>query len=228
MLAPPGRTARAEPVADTEVKAAAPLAHPHGDPNAGAPAPTLAQAAAPLSAPEERPAVVQPLSKTAEAHAHARSRADTYPVAPVSIEPVVAVRSSTLSPAPHIEQRRVGAMPTPAGDPSRRAATRRWSEPLRAESAARSGNEPSLLIPATAGGSSQARPDLPAAPPPRQAAWSQTLAPAGAADDPTEVHIHIGRIDVTAVHDAPKVRVKPTAKSPSLSLDAYLAGRSKA
>jgi hypothetical protein len=55
------------------------------------------------------------------------------------------------------------------------------------------------------------------------------LATSGAAaDEATEVHIHIGRIDVTAVREAPRVRATSSAKSPTLSLDAYLAGRGRA
>ena len=49
-----------------------------------------------------------------------------------------------------------------------------------------------------------------------------------AADEPTEVHIHIGRIDVTAVHDAPSAPRKRAAATPDpMSLDAYLARRSR-
>jgi hypothetical protein len=56
---------------------------------------------------------------------------------------------------------------------------------------------------------------------------------AGAGDDRTEVHIHIGRIDVTALPDAPQRRA-PAAAAPAataatapMSLDAYLARRSR-
>lgn len=45
--------------------------------------------------------------------------------------------------------------------------------------------------------------------------------------DTTEVHIHIGRIEVTAVHEAPKTRTKPAAKPSAPSLDEYLAARSQ-
>jgi hypothetical protein len=46
-------------------------------------------------------------------------------------------------------------------------------------------------------------------------------------DEANEVHIHIGRIEVTAVHEAPKARIKPSAKSPAVSLDAFLDARSR-
>jgi hypothetical protein len=60
---------------------------------------------------------------------------------------------------------------------------------------------------------------------PRLAPWPQP-AP-GAADEATEVHIHIGRIDVTAVHEAPPPRRKPASTQAPMSLDSYLARRSR-
>ncbi len=57
------------------------------------------------------------------------------------------------------------------------------------------------------------------APPPAPAAQ--------ASDDTTEVHIHIGRIEVTAVHEAPAPRAQPSKRQAPMSLDAYLAERSK-
>jgi hypothetical protein len=53
------------------------------------------------------------------------------------------------------------------------------------------------------------------------------VAAQAAADEPTEVHIHIGRIEVTAVHEAPAPRTLPSRKQAPMSLDAYLAARSK-
>ena len=46
-------------------------------------------------------------------------------------------------------------------------------------------------------------------------------------DDTAEVHIHIGRIEVTAVHEAPAPRAQPSKRQAPMSLDAYLAERSK-
>jgi len=57
------------------------------------------------------------------------------------------------------------------------------------------------------------------------AAWTQ--APVGNTDDAGEVHIHIGRIDVTAVREAPPPRRKPVATPAPMSLDTYLARRSR-
>jgi hypothetical protein len=41
----------------------------------------------------------------------------------------------------------------------------------------------------------------------------------------TEVHVHIGRIEVTAVHEAPTPKAKPSAARKPMSLDDYLARR---
>ena len=54
----------------------------------------------------------------------------------------------------------------------------------------------------------------------------QMAAPSGPGAD-TEVHIHIGRIDVTALHEAPRPKAKPRERTQPVSLDAYLAARSK-
>ena len=42
----------------------------------------------------------------------------------------------------------------------------------------------------------------------------------------TEVHIHIGRIDVTAVHEKPQPKPRTRERTQPVSLDAYLAARS--
>ena len=44
-------------------------------------------------------------------------------------------------------------------------------------------------------------------------------------EDTTELHIHIGRIEVTAVREAAPIRRKPAAAQAATSLDAYLAQR---
>lgn len=44
----------------------------------------------------------------------------------------------------------------------------------------------------------------------------------------TEVHIHIGRIDVTALHEAPRPKARPRERAQPMSLDAYLAQRGSA
>jgi hypothetical protein len=53
------------------------------------------------------------------------------------------------------------------------------------------------------------------------------MAQAPASEQATEVHVHIGRIDVTAVHDAAQPRRKSPAKAQPTSLDAYFAKRGR-
>jgi hypothetical protein len=48
-----------------------------------------------------------------------------------------------------------------------------------------------------------------------------------AADETTEVHLHIGRIDVTALHEAPPPRRKAAQARAPRSLDDYLSRRSR-
>ncbi|MBT2304796.1 hypothetical protein J7E70_30725 [Variovorax paradoxus] len=59
------------------------------------------------------------------------------------------------------------------------------------------------------------------------AAFALRPAPQAAASQETEVHIHIGRIDVTALHEAPRPKARPRERTQPVSLDAYLAARSK-
>jgi hypothetical protein len=48
------------------------------------------------------------------------------------------------------------------------------------------------------------------------------------AEDPTEVHVHIGCIEVTAVQETPRLRRRPAAAAPAaMSLDSYLAARQR-
>lgn len=46
-------------------------------------------------------------------------------------------------------------------------------------------------------------------------------------EEPTEVHVHIGRIDVTAVAEPAAPRRRPAAAPALMSLDTYLAKRSR-
>jgi hypothetical protein len=68
----------------------------------------------------------------------------------------------------------------------------------------------------------------PIAPSPVRRGGTPQGSTATAPDDSTEVHIHIGRIDVTAVHEAPAPRRRTPAAPAPMSLDGYLAkqGRS--
>lgn len=82
-------------------------------------------------------------------------------------------------------------------------------------------NEPEPLLPPMSAHSVAASAGL--APRAHLGAWASTAQ--SAARDDTEVHIHIGRIDVTAVHEAPKPRPRARERTQPVSLDAYLAAR---
>lgn len=76
----------------------------------------------------------------------------------------------------------------------------------------------------------EARPTPPAPvpqPATRRGALLQGLATTQSEAD-TEVHIHIGRIDVTAVHEAQPPRRRAAAAPAPMSLDGYLAQRGRA
>ena len=47
------------------------------------------------------------------------------------------------------------------------------------------------------------------------------------AEEPAEVHVHIGRIEVMVAQEAPPPRKTPSRKHAPMSLDAYLAARSR-
>jgi hypothetical protein len=177
--------------------------------------------------PTLRPAVPEasPLSRGAPPHE----------AAPAAIESVAAPegpeagRSDVPPPQPRLPPAEPAAMPP---EPPRRTAwpseAPTWDEPPHPSPRAASADPAPLLPPAPhlaadTIGEPAARLPVPER---RQIAWPLAT-PASAVDEATEVHIHIGRIDVTAVHEAPKVRAKP-AKSTAVSLDAYLAARSKA
>jgi hypothetical protein len=95
------------------------------------------------------------------------------------------------------------------------------TEPLRPHARAR--NEPAPLLPraASEGDRSGVRG------PPISAASQASSPQSSAADDTAEVHIYIGRIDVTAVHEAPQSRRKMAQARAPRSLDDYLSRRSR-
>ena len=68
------------------------------------------------------------------------------------------------------------------------------------------------------------------APPSASAPWSAVspaASPARVADEATEVHIHIGRIEVTAMHEVAPPRKRPAAAPAPTPLDTYLAARQR-
>ncbi len=169
-----------------------------------------------------------------EANPFSRGAPPRHEAAPAVSEPVMAPEAPAVG---RIDAASQLGLPTAALAAMPPAAPRRaawlseaptWDELPHPSSRAASADPTPLLPPAPrfagAMGEPAAGPSVFERP---QRAWP-LAAPASAADEATEVHIHIGRIDVTAVHEAPKLRAKPGAKSTALSLDAYLAARSKA
>jgi hypothetical protein len=137
---------------------------------------------------------------------------------------------------PHVPQPLLEAIPTIVAQPSvtetgqslRDAvpSPRRAPDLLLPPATPGSDREPALLMPTHA----RAQATAPDAPPigPRAPVWPNPLAPTTASSEPTEVHIHIGRIDVTALHDAAPAPCRQPAATPApMSLDAYLARRSR-
>jgi hypothetical protein len=144
-----------------------------------------------------------------------------------------------LGPAPDPPRRLVDSTPADPGHASHRARSTTESaetaersraaptpEALRSDVESRSAREPSLLIPLAV--------PHPAAPPaiaaPAITRWLGTTNPtphAVASAEPSEVHIHIGRIEVTAMHEAAPPRRPPAPRPPPMSLDAYLAKRGR-
>jgi hypothetical protein len=184
--------------------AAAPL----DDPNADVPA-SIGAPAAP------RPPALRPDANRSSVDADLESRASFQEVVPPTastaipprmVDIVVDVGRASPSPAESPAERpgRSGAPLTP-GTGDREDATR----------------VPPLLI----------RPELSDRAPVPGAVARKLMPPvSGAAQnaaraEPGEVHIHIGRVEVTAVHEAPVPRRRPPAAPSPTSLDVYLAGR---
>lgn len=94
------------------------------------------------------------------------------------------------------------------------------------DGAARFIGHPSLLMPLTDSPRSPVSP-IGAAGAPRQPAGLTSSAHAIASDEPNEVHIHIGRIEITAVHEPAPARRRATATPPPMSLDSYFAKRGR-
>ena len=116
-------------------------------------------------------------------------------------------------PSREIEVAIVGVPRRLDAEPDILVAPRAESTSIDAPALHRTEAQPTHLLPPTA------------ATPPRTAVAPLPAQRPGASDDSTEVHIHIGRIDVTAVHEPPPRRRAPVASTVPMSLDAYLAKR---
>lgn len=85
--------------------------------------------------------------------------------------------------------------------------------------------DPAPLLPAHAGAAPSAIPAGPA-PSARAAASRAGNGPPTTHED-TEVHIHIGRIDISAVHETPKPKPRTRERAQPVSLHDYLATRTR-
>ncbi len=157
--------------------------------------------------PEPRPTEQAALVKAGPEQAvppRARSLAAAVP--PDGPQPAAA------APAPDARADTVAAIAPMA---SLRTSDRpRSPPPLRSE-------EPAPLLPPRSSTSDRAAPQA------LRGATGLAIRPAahGGAGQETEVHIHIGRIDVTALQEAPRPKARPRERAQPVSLDAYLAGR---
>jgi hypothetical protein len=144
--------------------------------------------------------------------------------------------ASPPNPNPNPPPRLVDSTPADPGHASGRARSTTESagrssalptpEALRSDVAAPFVREPSLLIPLAV--------PHPAVPPAitapaitRRPGVTNSTTHAVASEEPSEVHIHIGRIEVTAVHEAAPPRRPPVPRPSPMSLDAYLAKRGR-
>lgn len=127
---------------------------------------------------------------------------------PLATPPVAAPQTPADVPMAHTHPQTA----RPGTEPN--SATERASSPSRQPAAEQAPPQPdtSLLMPTTPRTDSP-RPALTAFNPP------PTAAP------PDEIHVHIGRIEVTAVRDSAPAKPSARTPQPTLSLDAYLAKR---
>ena len=183
--------------------------------------PTLSRPAN-LPPPEPTPAAMLPL-----APARQWAGAEDAPTAPGSAQsPLAAVHSEVAAQPTAPDDRPHGAVAT-----GHRPITERTASPLAQGPAPHA--DPAPLLPTamergaathrqTAAGIAQH--GMPRAPHAQQPLRQPLATPATAAE-PTEVHVHIGRIEVTAITQPQPQKRAAREHSQPLSLDAYLARR---
>lgn len=192
--------------------------------------PPLMEAAVPQTHAPARPRPAEPASLVTAAPGQAmppRGQSPAVAAQPGRAQPVEAEAAAQRTPvattppaqppgAPGAAAVPATAMPTMASPqtPARPPST----PPPRRE-------EPAPLLPPQPGAAGHAAPLAQTVRGP--AAFALRPAPQTAASPETEVHIHIGRIDVTALHEAPRPKARPRERTQPVSLDAYLAARSK-
>lgn len=224
----PAQAEAAAPAAVASLLAQAPLAH--ADPASAAPAPIadLRTAPSPVLAARAAPVALdehQPPGRRAPVETTETSRRDRLP--PRLLGEGLDPRSSIDAPTQQadaqtrLEPGAIAALPPSPAPPAAPAA--RAAASSRPEAAG-----PARLMPAATPRPTPAA-TMPVA---GQSAWSaystaRSPARAAKAEEPTEVHVHIGRIDVTAVHEPAAPRRRPAGAPAPMSLDTYLARRSR-
>ncbi len=198
----------------------------------GTRAPVLTSAAAPPDVPEQMRIDVPGLSPPRAPHADSPRWAtldagrDPHPSFSGSTPEAAQATTTAAVPPPmvstSIEERHVSPFRESVAEPIRRSAAHELESASR-DGATRVVRDPPLLIPLAA----PDRAAVPAviAPPGARTPLGMTQ-PAGRAE-PADVHIHIGRVEVTAVHEAAPPRRQPRPGPEPMSLDAYFARRGR-
>jgi hypothetical protein len=175
------------------------------------------------------PDLHRPVGEPAAEERPATAPQPAHRSAPLAVDEV-ALDTTTLAPTtpggPAIDAPR-SLPPRTALAPQRRVEYGAPDEPDRSELPLPDRRAPfvPLLPPRTAPRTKLAQPEsgVPARRP--GAAAARTGASASAADDVTEVHVTIGRIELTAVQEAPRARPAPARTRKPQSLEEYLARR---
>ncbi len=186
-------------------------------------APTSARPAQPAAAPAAVPSTPTPPSRLQQAPWQAPTPAPSAapPAQPVPLHSGLEPLVSDAPPRPPAT-RAIRAQQEAPASLAKPLAPAAWPVEGAASTQSQPPRDPAPLLPVHTATPLSAMPASPA-PYARAATWAGS-GPSTPRED-TEVHIHIGRIDITAVHEAPKA--KPRAREPAqpVSLQAYLAKR---
>lgn len=228
---PAGRTA--EPIG--EIPADMPAEIP-------AEVPASAMSAASRAWPAQRAAMPadaggRPVASDASHSAAALAAGSRAPGAPGPVRPddagaapPVMLPELPAAPVPH----HAAAAPEPAAiasGPAPLTALRRSAGDGNTGGAGDTGDtagDPAPLLPRTPAATPLAAPPVPRDGAHRHGPAAGTAMAGAAGEGGTEVHIHIGRIDVTALQSAPAPRRRPAPAQAPMSLDGYLAKRGRA
>lgn len=204
-------------------RAQAPTGHAPAGPTVVAPAPMAELRASPGSvlAADAGPPAFQAPEPHARRAATETSGDERMPPRLLAKGPDPRAHVDTPAQREDVETRREPAAVAPQPPSS----ARRAAPVISAPSTSRHGRvEPTRLMPAAAQRQPPAAPVSMAG----QVAWAAHPPPrAATAEEPTEVHVHIGRIDVTAVPEPAAPRRRPAGAPAPMSLDSYLARRSR-